>query len=678
MILQFAYTVLVRQYYLSGNQMIKSPSSATQFLPNPAPLSVRMAKKVLPDSILRYLRRWSETPRQQITIVSFYTEGGYYEEKATELRARCDELGMRHDIQPITFPKGTTWSEICRAKVRFYRKMLLKHRSTVMWLDVDTKLLRNVNSLASRSYDIAAFMRGFRFLPQENFSLYARRFHPGYLILNYTRETLELLYECRRVERETTGDFTDDYILEEAFRRTTARPRIMILSPRDISRPQDPENPEAYFLHGDSGNVKEFRGKVLQHTPDILRPESQKVVLLDLIQEAARQGDREQVCSYYQAILSRNPEDFGSYHKLLEVSAKIENPRVLTANLERYRQNEYLFPYALRFRLLQALERRDWAAADALLAEIEATGNDAVISFAHSRLFRASLDRRAEAMGLSDSERVRLFWWEQPYPGNLGDIVNPYVVEKATGIPPKWEGRGLGLCAIGSVIKFAKNGSRVWGSGTPNSDDKLAAGAIYHAVRGPLTRDLVIRNGGTCPEVYGDPAWLLPILYPRLKKASHKTGLILHFTHEEMSTPVGPGVKRIDIRRVGYDQIEAFLDEMHDCERIISSSLHGVIIAQAYGIPACLATVTTSTTQIHGDGIKFDDYYQSIGHDRAPEAVDLSKLRTVDHHCIAEDRFLLAKKPIDLPALLEAAPFKVTAKTLNDAQEWLAKFSISQ
>lgn len=658
--------------------MIGSTFFAAHFLPIYAVLPVRLAKRVLPNSMLRYFQRRRETAKQKITIISFYTEGGYYEEKAKELRARCSELGLQHDIQPITFPKGTTWSEICRAKVRFYRKMLLKHRSTVMWLDVDTKLLRNVNSLASQSYDIAVFMRGFRFLPQENFSLYARRFHPGYLILNFTRETLELLYECRRVERETVGDFTDDYILEEAFRRTTARPRLMILSPKDVSRPQDPENPAAYFLHGDSGNVKEFKGKVLQHTPDILRPESQKAVLFDLIQEAARQGEREQVCLYYHAILSRNPEDFGSYHKLLEVSAKIENPAVLQANLERYRHNKYLFPYALRFRLLQALGKRDWAGADALLAEIEATGNDAVISFAHSRMFRASLDRRAEAMGLSDAERVGLFWWEQPYPGNLGDIVNPYVVEKATGIPPRWEGRGIGLCAIGSVIKFAKKGSHVWGSGTPNSDDQLVAGAVYHAVRGPLTRDLVIRNGGTCPEVYGDPAWLLPILYPRLRKPSYKTGLILHFTHEEMPTPVADEVRRINIRRVGYDQIEAFLDEMHDCERIISSSLHGVIIAQAYGIPACLATVTTSATQIHGDGIKFDDYYRSIGHDRAPEAMDLSKLRCVDHHSIAQDRFLLAKKPINLPALLEAAPFKVPAKTLNNAYEWLAKFSISQ
>ncbi|SMO81736.1 polysaccharide pyruvyl transferase family protein [Paracoccus laeviglucosivorans] len=657
--------------------MTETTPTTAFFRPTPAPFSVRLAKKLLPDSMLRYLRGRTEPVRPRITVVSFYTEGGYYEEKANELRARCDELGMRHDIQPIAFRTDASWSEICRAKVRFYRKMLLKHRASIMWVDVDTKLLRNVDNLAGRSYDIGVFMRGFRFLPQENFALYARRFHPGYLILNYTRETLELLYECKRVEQDTTGDFTDDYILEEAFRRTTARPRLLVLSPNDISRPQDPENPGAYFLHGDSGNVKEFKGKVLQHSPDILRPESQKAVILDLIREAARQGKRAQVCEYYHALLTRNPEDFGSYHKLLEISAKFNDPAVLEVNLERYRDNQDLFPYALRFRLLQALDKGEWEQADRLFSEIAQTGNEAVISFSRSRLFRASLDRRAEAQGVAAADRVQLFWWEQPYPGNLGDIVNPYIVEKATGIPPKWAGRGVGLCAIGSVIKYAKDGSHVWGSGTPNSRDALAAGATYHAVRGPLTRDLIIENGGICPEVYGDPAWLLPILYPRKSKPRHKTGLILHFTHEEMATPVATGVKRIDIRRLGYDEIEAFLDEMHDCERIISSSLHGVIIAQAYGIPACLATVTNSASQIHGDGIKFDDYYQSIGHDRAPDAVDLSQFLSIDHDSIAHDRFLLAKKPIDLPALLDAAPFTVTAQTRRDAQEWLANFTFS-
>ena len=147
-----------------------------------------------------------------------------------------------------------------------------------------------------------------------------------------------------------------------------------------------------------------------------------------------------------------------------------------------------------------------------------------------------------------------------------------------------------------------------------------------------------------------------------------------HFTHEEMTTPVAPGVRRIDIRRIGYGEIEAFLDEMLDCERIVSSSLHGVIIAQAYGIPACLATVTGSAAQIHGDGIKFDDYFRSIGHEAAPEALDLSKLLRIAHDSIPAERFLLARTPIDLPALLEAAPFDIRDELRKDARDWMTQW----
>ena len=54
-----------------------------------------------------------------------------------------------------------------------------------------------------------------------------------------------------------------------------------------------------------------------------------------------------------------------------------------------------------------------------------------------------------------------------------------------------------------------------------------------------------------------------------------------------------PDVKVIDIMRSGYDDIEAFLDEVSECEHVISTSLHGLIVAQAYGIPVGWAVMST-------------------------------------------------------------------------------------
>lgn len=598
-------------------------------------------------------------PFGRFVIVSFYTAGGYYEDKANELRAQCDRFGLAHDIVEITLEPGDDWADICRKKVRFYKQMLDKHHCAIMWLDVDSVLLADIGTLHQGHFDIAMFMRGFKFLPQYNPAMFARTFHPGYLLFRHTPAALQFLNDCLAIDAEHEGYFTDDYILEEAFRTSLARPRLLILSPQDIRRPGDTDREAALFLHGDSGNVDEFKGKVKQHDPRWQSGEVQKAVLAEAVNAAAKEAKRPIAIWLLQRTLKVNPGDFQTLVKLLDILDRAGDAKVLQAELTRAETQEELRPFALRFRLLRALEAHDWTRADALFAEIVATGHTTVIAFCRSRMFRFDLDRRAEAAGIPDEQRASLFWWEEPYPGNLGDIVNPYIVEKISGVPPRHGTKGVGICAIGSIIKFAKTGTPVWGSGSPHEDDELAPDADYRSVRGPYTRDLVIRNGGTCPEVYGDAAWLLPILYrPTIAKTA-RTGLILHYTHEAAPLIVGDDIRRIGIRRLGYDEIEAFLDEVLSCERIVSSSLHGVIIAQAYGIPAALATVSDSRQQVHGDGIKFRDYFASIGihHDVTP--VDLSRVGPITDASFSPADFIPVPRRINLTALLDAAPFHV-------------------
>ena len=49
--------------------------------------------------------------------------------------------------------------------------------------------------------------------------------------------------------------------------------------------------------------------------------------------------------------------------------------------------------------------------------------------------------------------------------------------------------------------------------------------------------------------------------------------------------------------------------EISQCKRIISTSLHGIIVAHAYGIPAARVVLS----KLHGSGVKFQDHYESIG-----------------------------------------------------------------
>jgi pyruvyltransferase len=112
------------------------------------------------------------------------------------------------------------------------------------------------------------------------------------------------------------------------------------------------------------------------------------------------------------------------------------------------------------------------------------------------------------------------------------------------------------------------------------------------------------------PEVYGDPALLLPLIYnPDIQK-THEIGIIPHYVD-----------KKIVLQKYAFDSgfnkfidvslpWKKFIDEVLSCKTIISSSLHGIIIAEAYGIPA---TWAVHSDKVIGNGFKFRDYLTGTG-----------------------------------------------------------------
>ena len=75
------------------------------------------------------------------------------------------------------------------------------------------------------------------------------------------------------------------------------------------------------------------------------------------------------------------------------------------------------------------------------------------------------------------------------------------------------------LYAVGSILAHGYQNATVWGSGLLNGNTKKARLYLHmqkldiRAVRGPLTREVLIRNGKKVPEVYGDPAIIMPDIY---------------------------------------------------------------------------------------------------------------------------------------------------------------------
>lgn len=209
---------------------------------------------------------------------------------------------------------------------------------------------------------------------------------------------------------------------------------------------------------------------------------------------------------------------------------------------------------------------------------------------------------------------IRIWWAGGEEFFNYGDSLGKYLVEKMTGKTPiltQKNGPHNVNLVIGSIINRAGTTKfcDVWGCGIISRNQTAQKGARFHAVRGPLTRKSLIKTGHQCPEIYGDPALLLPKYYQPKVKKEYSLGIIPHYVDYDKITNKIKDTS-INIIDLTHSDVEQVTDEIFKCERIISSSLHGIIVAQSYGIPAIWVKFSN---KLSGDGVKFDDYFLSVG-----------------------------------------------------------------
>lgn len=155
------------------------------------------------------------------------------------------------------------------------------------------------------------------------------------------------------------------------------------------------------------------------------------------------------------------------------------------------------------------------------------------------------------------------------------------------------------------------------------------------AVRGPLPRKILLANNIPCPNVYGDSALLLPLIYnPNITK-KYKIGIIPHYIERDLEVVTKlREEKRNDIvfiKMRGYDDWHNVIDLILSCDCIISSSLHGLIISDAYGIPNVWAQFSDN---IIGGEFRYKDYFGGVGRSYIPpidykNSIDLSLVNDV-------------------------------------------------
>jgi len=209
------------------------------------------------------------------------------------------------------------------------------------------------------------------------------------------------------------------------------------------------------------------------------------------------------------------------------------------------------------------------------------------------------------------NEGLPLFYWQEGSFINFGDYLSLKLIERIVEGPVRFytkkkKDMDKKLLAIGSIFYFACDHDVVWGSGV---NGKRLDKADYHfseldirAVRGPLTRQFLIDNFNIhSPEIYGDPGLLFPYFFPEFRRKSVPSRdyiVILHYSEQNLFA-------KDSFHNVNStDPWNEVLAKILDSQFVISSSLHGIVMAEAYGIPARLLRITENEPMF-----KFQDYY---------------------------------------------------------------------
>lgn len=218
---------------------------------------------------------------------------------------------------------------------------------------------------------------------------------------------------------------------------------------------------------------------------------------------------------------------------------------------------------------------------------------------------------------------INLFWWSEPRlmgkpRENYGDLLSKYVVEKISGKQVKWvhpkkqawyKWNKKNYVTVGSIIHHASKDSIVWGSGIIDREQKIVR-ADFRAVRGPHTRKFLQGLGHKCPKVYGDPALLLPQFFAPGEQKKYKIGIIPHYHDFKQLADLYKKEKNILVIDLMTSDVEAVTRQILQCEKTVSSSLHGIIVSHAYRIPSIWVEFSK---KLFGDGIKYRDYLESVG-----------------------------------------------------------------
>lgn len=223
---------------------------------------------------------------------------------------------------------------------------------------------------------------------------------------------------------------------------------------------------------------------------------------------------------------------------------------------------------------------------------------------------------------------------------NFGDALAPLLVAAIAGRPVRWAPIARAdLIAVGSLLgrlgeRWWQRRVHVWGSGflePPLDAARLRSTRhVIHAVRGPLSASglgllpaAIVRGdpGLLADRLLGDPAlhdWLLAqgLIHARPQPARRCAVLVIPH-YRDRDHPLLPslvGLRHVEIADVFSPPLD-LLARIGAADCVLSSAMHGLIAADALGVPNVWVTLGDG---LRGGHFKFRDYYGALGLTRDP------------------------------------------------------------
>lgn len=528
-------------------------------------------------------------------VCSFFTGDDYYRNHATRLQANLEELGIDFELREISKREGEDWAAICRKKVGFIAEVCASNpEKKVFWIDVDCELFGIPDFVLNSTADIVGFQRGFSTPVKIGYENRGRFWEPCFWGINTSSQARTMVKAAADFEARATVRATDDFFFEEAWRAVSPNMTFQII-PSNCAVDKGAgtlESHEVFFRFGSSGQVANFKNKVEQHKGNTVKN---------------KPNFKNRVLEFAKLIEEKLPEKISIRLRLLVDASGVTG--FLTGkkhnNLSNQTIKELIFAAKLgdttKYNESLAVFRRK---------VLPNRYEDAAIKVAASFLAYSTKPSKDE---------VILSWWENPFPGNYGDWLTPFIFTHYTKSRITFQGLTTRapkkhLVSLGSIGRFIKSNSVVIGTGVSSFKHALNPKANYVSLRGPHTAELLLQSGGPRIENFGDPAVVLSRILPLTRHETNgRIALVRHHTHLQAPIKLPNNFDELSVQISHPSDVVEFIEKLNTYDSVVTSAMHVLITCQSYGIPCALVVFKGFEDYIHGDGIKYIDYALGAG-----------------------------------------------------------------